>query len=95
MEQAGIAMGNAGQSTAASLGGDWMSWNVATLTPVPMAWQRGWIAWDGWQISPRAQGAVRTRGERQRRARARARMRRQQRTCRLGQGCALTGAPGK
>ena len=62
-----------------------MARTAATPTPVPMAWQRGWIAWTGWWIS-RARGAVRTRGERRRRARARARMRRRQRTCRSGRG---------
>ena len=62
-----------------------MARTAATPTPVPMAWQRGWIAWTGWWIS-RARGAVRTRGERRQRARARARMRRRQRTCRSGRG---------
>ena len=62
-----------------------MARTAATPTPVPMAWQRGWIAWTGWWIS-RARGAVRTRGERRRRARARAQMRRRQRTCRSGRG---------
>ena len=66
MERAGIAKGGAGQSPAASLLGDSMSRTVATRTQVPTAWQRGWIAWDGKQIS-RAHGAVHTRGERQRR----------------------------